>query len=139
MLSRSLSARCCYASLSLAVRYRPYTTEPLTRLLPVIKSQHNQAIVDLLVRCNFGCLLHVSCRSYFRALALREEESKDSANPFKIQAFSRAIDSIRTLDRPVRSGNDVRTVSLILYVKWYPNPYHSSPRFQALGRELRPG
>ncbi len=98
-------------------RYRAYTTEPLSRPLPVIKSQHNQAIVDLLVRCNFGCLLHVSCRSYFRTLALREEESKDNANPFKIQAFSRAIDSVRTLDRPVRSGNDVRAVSHILYVK----------------------
>ncbi|KJA21213.1 hypothetical protein HYPSUDRAFT_140979 [Hypholoma sublateritium FD-334 SS-4] len=92
MLSRSLSARCCHASLSLAVRYRAYTTEPLSRPLPVIKSQHNQGIVDLLVR------------------SLQEEESKASANPFKIQAFSKAIDSIRTLDRPIRSGNDVHAV-----------------------------
>jgi DNA polymerase/3'-5' exonuclease PolX len=44
-------------------------------------------------------------------LALQEEERKPDFNPFKLNAFSKAIESILAVDWPIRSGNDVHAVS----------------------------
>ncbi|KAF8967190.1 hypothetical protein BDZ97DRAFT_1903577 [Flammula alnicola] len=62
------------------------------RLYSAIKSRHNQAIVDLLLKCR------------------EEEERKPDSNSFKVYAFTHAIDSVLSVDRPIRSGNDVHAL-----------------------------
>ncbi|KDR82858.1 hypothetical protein GALMADRAFT_88601 [Galerina marginata CBS 339.88] len=59
------------------------------RLYSELKSQHNQAIVDMLLKHK------------------QEEEDKASCNSFKVHAFSKAIFAVLQYKQPIRSGNDI--------------------------------
>ncbi|KAF8195601.1 hypothetical protein BJ912DRAFT_957541 [Pholiota molesta] len=88
MLGRIFPLNRCYASSSSTLLSRRlYSSQK-----PLVRSGHNQAIVDLLVR------------------SLQEEERKPDFNPFKLNAFSKAIESILAVDWPIRSGNDVHAI-----------------------------
>ncbi|KAF9483507.1 Nucleotidyltransferase [Pholiota conissans] len=92
MLSRIFQSNRCYASSSSVFARQLYSTSASASEKLPARSHPNQAIVDLLVK------------------SLEEEELKSDVNPFRLNAFSKAIDSILAVDFPIRSGNDVYAV-----------------------------